>query len=125
MATTEMWNFNLTTPSMDLTNIDLTGFKVEARDGSIGKIDEATQETGRSSVVVDTGPWIFGKKVMLPAGVIRDIELDTETVFVDLTKDQIKDAPEFDENRYRDDSYRNELGEYYGRRPLGGTDERF
>ena len=125
MASTEMWNFNLTTPSMDLTNIDLTGFKVEARDGGIGKVDEATQETGRSSVVVDTGPWIFGKKVMLPAGVIRDIELDTETVFVDLTKDQIKDAPEFDENRYRDDSYRNELGDYYGRRPLGGTDERF
>jgi hypothetical protein len=38
---------------------------------------------------------------MLPAGMIRDIDLDTETIFVDLTKDEIKNALEFDENSYR------------------------
>jgi hypothetical protein len=79
-------------------------------------VDEATHEASGSFVVIDTGPWIFGKKVMLPAGVIRDIDLDTETVFVDLTKDEIKNAPEFDEKTHRDPSYRNELGEYYSRR---------
>jgi hypothetical protein len=47
---------------------------------------------------------------MLPAGVIRDIDLDTETVFVNRTKDQIKNAPEFDEKRYRDNDYRKDLG---------------
>jgi hypothetical protein len=93
---------------------DLSGFKVEARDGEIGKIDEATMEAGRSLIVVDTGPWIFGKKVMLPAGVVKEIDADTETVFVDLTKDQIKNAPEFDESRYQDDAYRDEVGGYYG-----------
>src|SRR5436190_19454364 len=36
--------------------------------GSIGKIDEATNDTGSSSVVVDTGPWIFGRKVVILAG---------------------------------------------------------
>jgi hypothetical protein len=46
---------------------DLVGFDVEATDGNIGKIDEATYDVGGSYVVVDTGPWIFGKKVMLPA----------------------------------------------------------
>jgi hypothetical protein len=92
----------------------MTGFKVEARDGSIGKVDEATYDVGASYIVVDTGPWIFGKKVMLPAGVIRDVDLDTETVFVELTKDEIKNAPELDENRYRDESYRHELSGYYG-----------
>jgi hypothetical protein len=116
MSIVELWEFNVAkTPAMDLANLDLTGFKVEARDEGIGKVDEATHEAGGSFIVVDTGPWIFGKKVMLPAGVIRDIELDTETVFVDLTKDEIKEAPEFDEKRYRDQSYRNELGDYYGR----------
>jgi hypothetical protein len=59
--------------------------------------------------------WIFGKKVMIPAGVIPDIDLDTETVFVDGTRDEIKNAPEFDEKSYRDQSYRSELGDYYGR----------
>jgi hypothetical protein len=117
MATVELWTFNVvTTPPVDLTSVDLTGFKVEARDGGIGKVDEATHEAGGSFVVVDTGPWIFGKKVMLPAGMIRDIDLDTESIFVDLTKDEIKSAPEFDEERYRDASYRGELGDYYGRR---------
>ena len=98
---------------------DITGFEVEATDGSIGKVDEATYEAGGSFIVVDTGPWIFGKKVMLPAGVIRDIDLDTETVFVSRTKDQIKNAPEFDEKLYRDQSYRNKLGSYYDRGGAG------
>jgi hypothetical protein len=110
MATAGIWTFTAAT-----TNVDLTGYKVEARDGGIGKVDEATYEAGGSFIVVDTGPWIFGKKVMLPAGMIRDIDLDTETIFVDLTKDEIKNAPEFDEKHYRDESYRNELGGYYSR----------
>jgi hypothetical protein len=114
MATIEMWTFSIATPTIDLTKLDLTGFKVEARDGDIGKVDEATYEAGGSFVVVDTGPWIFGKKVLLPAGVIRDIDPDTETIFVNLTKDEIKNAPEFDEERYLDQGYRNEIGRYYG-----------
>jgi hypothetical protein len=111
MATVEIWSFGVAAPT-----VDLTGFKVEARDGSIGKVDEATTETGGSFIVVDTGPWIFGKKVMLPAGVIRDIDLDTETIFVDRTKEEIKNAPELDEKTYHDQSYKSELGDYYSQR---------
>ena len=48
--------------------LDLTGWDVEAQDGHLGKIDEATYEVGRSYIVVDTGFWIFGKKRMIPAG---------------------------------------------------------
>ena len=113
MAGTDLWTLNVSTrPGVNLATVDLSGFKVEARDGDIGKV----QEGGGSFIVVDTGPWIFGKKVMLPAGVIRDVDLDTESVVVDLTKDEIKNAPEFDEERYREESYRSELGDYYGRR---------
>jgi hypothetical protein len=83
---------------------DLTGSQIEARDGSIGKIDEATNETGRACVVVDTGPWIFGRKVMIPAGAIERVDWDGGKVFVNLTKDQIKGSPEFDPDQHRDDS---------------------
>src|SRR5689334_3541344 len=114
MTMSEIWTYSTTTTP----SVDLTGFKVEALDGGIGKVDESTDEAGGSLIVVDTGPWIFGKKVMLPAGVIRDADLDTETVFVNRTKDQIKNAPEFDDKRYRDQDYRDELGGYYG---PGGT----
>ncbi len=110
MATLEIWTYAVEAPT-----VDLSGFKVEARDGSIGKVDEGINEAGGSFIVVDTGPWIFGKKVMIPAGMITNIDLDAETIDVRLTKDEIKDAPEFDEARYRDQSYRSELGDYYGK----------
>src|SRR4051794_4721938 len=92
---------------------DLTGFEVESRDGSIGKVDKATSEAGDCRLVVDTGPWIFGKKVMLPAGVVRELDVDARTVFVDLTKEEIKNAPEYDERLEDDSAYRDQLGSYY------------
>src|SRR5919199_4826586 len=90
MATSDVWTYK----NQTVTGTDLSGFTVEAIDGKIGKVDEATNEASGSYIVVDTGPWIFGKKVLLPAGVVRDVDLDAETVFVSRTKDEIKNAPE-------------------------------
>jgi hypothetical protein len=117
MATVGIWSFREQT----FTSRDLTGFKVEARDGDIGKVDEATHDAGASYIVVDTGPWIFGKKVMLPAGVIERVDWDDERVFVGLSKDEIKNAPEFDDSRFTDEEYRNRLGDYYTTRTGAGT----
>ena len=94
-------------------DFDLTDYGVEALDGSIGKVDEATYEVGSSYVVVDTGPWIFGKKVMLPAGVIERVDEAEEKVYVGRTKDEIKAAPELDESFASDEAYRDQLGSYY------------
>ena len=101
---------------------DLTGFQVDALDGSIGKIDEANNEVANSYLIVDTGPWIFGKKVMLPAGVVNRIDETEERVWVDRTKDQIRNAPEFDEVGFTDGSYHDELGSYYGQGGMGYRD---
>ena len=53
-AMRDIWNYRdrseLGANVMD-THADLTGFAVEALDGSIGKVDEATYEVGRSFVV--------------------------------------------------------------------------
>jgi hypothetical protein len=118
MATTDMWTYRETS----WTQGDLTGFSVEAIDGSIGKVDEASNDVGGSYLVVDTGPWIFGKKVLLPAGVVQDVDLDAEQVFVNRTKDEIKNAPEFDQDAFRDDSYRNDISGYYGTGGAGYRD---
>jgi hypothetical protein len=112
-STIDVWTYREGVP-LDASPRDVVGYGVEAQDGSIGKVDEATYEVGASYVVVDTGPWIFGKKVMLPAGVIRDVDHDEEKVFVNRTKDQIKNAPEFDDSLVRDEEYRGRLGSYYG-----------
>jgi PRC-barrel domain protein len=94
--------------------VDLTGFKVEAKDGSIGKVDESTADAGKSYIVVDTGPWILGRKVLLPAQTIERIDLDKKVVHVDRTKDEIKNAPEFDSARGIDEAHRTDVGNYYG-----------
>ena len=55
---------------------------------------------------------------MLPAGVIDRIDRDDKKVFVSRTKDEIKSAPEFDEELGFSEDYRASLGEYYGQ-PVG------
>jgi len=101
----------------------IDGFGVEALDGSIGKVDRASTEVGWGHIVVDTGPWIFGKRVLLPAGVIDRVDLENEKVYVNRTKDEIKHAPEFDESFLGDDGYRDRVGAYYGRSEARGFDE--
>jgi hypothetical protein len=120
-TTTTRWNA-WDYRDQDWSSRQLVGYEIEAIDGSIGKIDEATNEAGGSYVIVDTGPWIFGKKVMLPAGVVSRVDHENERIFVDRTKDQIKEAPEFDEERQRDERYRSELGSYYGEGGRGWRD---
>jgi hypothetical protein len=111
---TDVWTYREGAGISTGTIGNIVGFEVEAIDGSIGKVDDATAETGSSYLVVDTGPWIFGKKVMLPAGVIQSVDMDEERIFVNRTKDEIKNAPEFDETLVTDDEYRGKLGSYYG-----------
>jgi hypothetical protein len=98
-----------------VSDLDLTGFRVEAKDGEIGKVDKASYEAGTSSIIVDTGPWILGKKVLLPAGTIESIDFEDGTIYVDRSKDEIKKAPEWDPSGYVEQETRLALGDYYGR----------
>src|SRR5918995_385957 len=95
MSTTDLWTYSDST----LIGNALVGLDVEATDGEIGKIDEATDDAGTSGIVVDTGSWILEEKV-----------------YVNRTKDEIKNAPKYDESRRADEAYRAELGAYYGDR---------
>ena len=108
---TQIWVWR-ETDAMETPSID--GFRVEAADGSIGKVDEATYDVGSSYIVVDTGPWIFGRKVLLPAGTIDRVDDAEKKVYVGLTKDQIKNSPELDEGITWDDAdYHERVGGYY------------
>ena len=93
------WNYR---ENLATAHRDLTGYDVEAVDGSIGKIDEASNDAGASYVVVDTGFWIFGKKRLIPAGVIERINDGSRQVYVAMTKNHIKNAPDFDDTDRHD-----------------------
>jgi hypothetical protein len=107
---TNIWSYG---PGM-LDAGDITGYSIHATDGDIGKVDKANNETGSSYLTVLTGPWIFGKTVMLPAGVVERIDHENETVYVRSSKEDIKNAPEYDESTHEGEPYRIELGGYYG-----------
>ena len=120
--TFDTWKYRDPSLATSLTQQEITGYDVEAIDGGIGKIDDETLETDTGHLVVDTGPWIFGKKVMLPVGVIKTVDHLNEKVFVNRTKDEIKNAPEFDDSMRLDEKYRTELGTYYGQGGRGYRD---
>ncbi|GAA5166036.1 PRC-barrel domain containing protein [Ornithinimicrobium tianjinense] len=102
------WDYRDTAINQDR---DLVGYDVEATDGSIGKIDETSNEAGASHVVVDTGPWIFGTKRLIPAGAIESVDHERRVAYVAMTKEQIKSAPDYEremwdeEARARHDTY--------------------
>ena len=60
--------------------------------------------------------------MLLPAGVVHRVDPDAEKVYVTRTEDEIKNAPEFDENTYRDPSYRDDSGSYYSPGGSGYTE---
>jgi hypothetical protein len=95
---------------------DIVGYDVEATDDSIGKVDKRSTEAGRDYLVVDTGFWIFGHKRLIPAGVVRNVDHDARKVYVTMTKDQIKNAPDFDDAMTAsDEAYYDKYSSYYDR----------
>jgi hypothetical protein len=91
----EIWVYRA---DIQTDSADVVGFDVEASDGGIGKVDEHSVEVGSSYLVVDTGFWIFGKKRLIPAGVVERVDYDGETVYVGMTKDEIKNAPDYEDD---------------------------
>jgi hypothetical protein len=110
----EMWTYRGEIELVE-EEVDLKGFEVEATDGKVGTIVDAAYELGSSWLVVDTGPWIFGRKVLLPAGTVRSIDPEARTVHVDRSREEIKSAPEHDPSGYADQEYRLALADYYAR----------
>ncbi|MCX5009284.1 PRC-barrel domain-containing protein [Streptomyces sp. NBC_00638] len=107
-----IWGYQATTGH--IAGTDLTGYKVEATDGSIGKVDKHSDEVNSAYLVVDIGVWIFGRHVLLPAGTVQRVDQEERKVYVALTKDQIKDSPEFDKDKHVGDAgYHEQVGEYY------------
>jgi hypothetical protein len=83
-------------PVVSGVGAEMVGFQVDGIDGHVGKIDEATVLAGQGRFVVDTGPWVFGRRVVLPAGAVGRIDRVGRRVYITRTRQQIRDAPEFD-----------------------------
>ncbi len=116
MMSTATWNYRT---GVRLDESEMIGYEVEAKDGNIGKIVEESLEVDAAHLVIDTGFWIFGTKRLVPAGVVSRIDYDDETVYIEITKDQVKASPEyeprdeFSQFEGDDDPYRRPYLDYY------------
>ena len=87
---------------------DIKNFSVyDYTNDKIGSVhDILVDETGRFRyLVIDTGFWIFGKKVLLPVG-RASIDYSDKRVYASgLTKEQAENLPEYDEDMTIDYDY--------------------
>lgn len=102
---------------------DLKKFDVYAQgDEKVGSVHDLLVDSrdGRFRYfVVDTGFWIFGKKVLVPVGMTR-IDHDDRRIFVQgLTRDQVEHLPNFDDLEKVDLDYEERVRGTY--RPAGTT----
>lgn len=101
---------------------EVAGYSVEASDGHIGTVAEVSYDAGSGSIVVDTGHWIFGKKRMVPAGMIEKIDREARVVTLSCSKADVKAAPDYDPSRADDASHRADVGEHFqAQRDAGGS----
>ena len=93
----------------------IIGYDVEAVDGSIGEVTEESTAVGSSHIVVDTGFWILEKKRLIPAGAIAKVDHKDSKIRLDLSKSEIKDAPDYVDasNIDEDPTYRDHVEAYY------------
>jgi stress response protein YsnF len=88
--------------------------------------DLLVDDSGRFRyLVVDTGPWIFGKNVLLPIGLAR-FDYDDGRVYVDgLTKSQVEDMPEYNDDIVVDDRYEDRVRTIYQPIAQGRSNRQF
>jgi hypothetical protein len=94
------------------------GYAIHALDGDIGHVEEFVAETPGWIIrymVVDTRNWLPGRKVLVSPTWITDISWAERAVRVDLPRDLVKDAPEYDPSAPVNRRYEEQLYDFYGR----------
>jgi uncharacterized protein YrrD len=74
----------------------LKKLSINARDGEIGSVSDLLFEDDTWRVrwlVVNTGSWLFGRKVLLPASHVGPSGPGATSITVDLTREQVENSP--------------------------------
>jgi uncharacterized protein YrrD len=110
MSSFEPWDFRAGADCEDLKQ--LIGYKVVATDGEVGAVDDISSSPGRPALVVDTGEWVVGQHILIPAGTVKHINHEEMEISVDRSTTEIKAAPPYEPGVY-DASYLDRLADYY------------
>lgn len=78
---------------------NIQGFTVQATDGDVGKVDTLyfdDQTWAVRYLVVNVGNWLIADKILLSPLAVTAVHLEDKTIAVALTKEQVKNSPDFD-----------------------------
>jgi uncharacterized protein YrrD len=83
-----------------LRSVDnLGGFTILATDGEIGRVDEFYFDDENWAIrylVINTGLWLLGRKVLISPIALGNVNRETRTFSVHLTKAQVENSPDID-----------------------------
>jgi hypothetical protein len=105
-------------PHLRSTNA-VSGYHIQARDGEIGHVQDFIIDDANWSIrylLIDTLNWWPGKKVLIPPAWASDISWHDSKVMVDLERETIKEAPEYDSDKILSRDYEDRLFSYYNRK---------
>jgi len=95
---------------------ELLGYQLLAKDGHIGKVYNFLfdDESWRIRyMVVDTGPWILGRKVLITLAALGQPVWASETFPVNLTREKVKNSPDVDLAKPVSREYEEKLHQHY------------
>jgi len=101
----------------------LKGYDISATDGHFGTISDFLFDDTSFKLrwlVVDTGTWLPGRKVLLHPSVIGDVDSLRHSLMVTLSKARIKDSPDIMTDQPVSRQMENNLYDYYGWDPVWG-----
>jgi sporulation protein YlmC with PRC-barrel domain len=102
----------------------ITGYAIVASDGRVGTVSDFLFDDASWRVrwmVVDTGNWLSGRKVLLPPSVLGHRDSAARQFAVRLTTQQVKDSPDVDTERPVSRQTESGIYDYYGWAPYWGT----
>lgn len=105
-------------PHLRSTN-EVSGYYIEATDDNIGHVEDFLIDDENWTIryiIIDTVNWWPGKKVVLSPEWIKEVSWAESRVHVNLSRETIKNAPEYDPAAIVNRDYEARLFEYY-RRP--------
>jgi hypothetical protein len=97
------WNFRPDV-AVEVQGAKLAGHRVEASDGKVGTVVTASLAPGDSYLIVNTGWWVLGKRIQLPAGTVNHVDRSERRIYLDRTKAQVKAAPTGNDGEERRDA---------------------
>jgi hypothetical protein len=98
----------------------LRKYSIHATDGNIGSVYDFYFDDKTWTIrylVIDTGNWLPGRKVLLSPTVFRIPDENLIRLDVSLTKDQIKHSPSLQSHQPVSRQFEHELNNYYGWQP--------